>query len=146
MTSTESETDQGKYELDVQVGFLLRLASQRHSIIFQKHAPQNLTATQFSTLIRLSEAGEVSQNHLGRSAGMDAATAKGVVDRLKAKGLVKSIPDQVDKRRSIISLTEEGRALVGDLEKVGQLITEETLSPLTTSERRNLIAALQKVL
>lgn len=146
MAPTENDTDHGKYKLDLQVGFLLRLASQRHSAIFLKHAPEGLTPTQFSTLMRLSEVGKISQNHLGRSAGMDTATAKGVVDRLKSKGLVESMPNQVDKRRSIISLTKEGILLVADLEKIGRLITQETLSPLTANEQRSFIAALNKVL
>jgi DNA-binding MarR family transcriptional regulator len=145
MDMPTNKTEQGKYELEQQVGFLLRLASQRHAAIFQKHALHNLTPTQFSTLIRLSEMGEVSQNHLGRSAAMDVATVKGVVDRLKAKGLVVSRPDQVDKRRSIISLTENGASLVDDLESMGRDITQETLAPLTMSERRHLMAALRKI-
>ncbi len=141
---TKSET-QGKYQLEQQVGYLLRLASQRHSAIFQIHSLDSLTPTQFSTLIRLSEKGEVSQNHLGRIAAMDVATVKGVVDRLKAKGLVDSRPNQVDKRRSVISLTKRGASLVVDLENIGQNITEETLSPLTAAEGRNLVSLLRKI-
>ena len=133
------------YELDKQVGYLLRLASQRHTAIFQKHALDNLTPTQFSTLVRLSELGEMSQNHLGRTAAIDVATVKGVVDRLKAKGLVHTRPDQVDKRRSVISLTDKGTALISDLSRIGLQITEETLSPLTAGERRTLLGLLDKI-
>ena len=57
-----NETDLD-YVLEDQVGYLLRLASQRHSVIFQKHAIENMTPTQFSTLVRVAEIGEVSQNH-----------------------------------------------------------------------------------
>lgn len=145
MEKSENSVLQRDYELENQVGFLLRLASQRHSVIFQKHALEGLTPTQFTTLIRLSEMGEISQNHLGRTAAMDVATVKGVVDRLKAKDLVRSRPDQVDKRRSLISLTEKGAALVVDLQQTGHNITEETLSPLSPSERRNLLNLLHKI-
>lgn len=140
-----NQASKKKYDLDQQVGFLLRLASQRHSTIFQKHALENLTPTQFSTLIRLSEMGEISQNHLGRIAAMDVATVKGVVDRLKTKGLVDSRPDQIDKRRAVITLTEKGSALVRDLEVIGKDITQETLSPLTANEQRNLVNLLRKI-
>jgi len=145
MDTPTDTVPKSKYNLEQQVGFLLRLASQRHSTIFMKHALNGLTPTQFSTLIRLSEIGEVSQNHLGRIAAMDIATVKGVIDRLKAKGLVNSRPDQVDKRRSVISLTENGVSLVSELEDIGLTISEETLSPLTASERRNLINLLGKI-
>ncbi|AGI67917.1 putative MarR family transcriptional regulator [Octadecabacter antarcticus 307] len=145
MEAAVNQASKKKYDLDQQVGFLLRLASQRHSTIFQKHALENLTPTQFSTLIRLSEMGEISQNHLGRIAAMDVATVKGVVDRLKTKGLVDSRPDQIDKRRAVITLTEKGSALVRDLEVIGKDITQETLSPLTANEQRNLVNLLRKI-
>ena len=41
---------------------------------------------------------------------MDAATVKGVIDRLKARGLVELGKHDVDKRRLMVSLTAEGRA------------------------------------
>ena len=133
------------YQLSEQVSFLLRLGNQRHTSIFQNHIRNELTATQFSTLLRLSERDRVSQNHLGRLVGMDIATAKGVVDRLRTKGLVKSEPDSIDKRRSIISLTTKGICLVAKLKSVGKTITEDTLCPLNEQERTTLLALLKKI-
>lgn len=133
------------YVLEAQVGYLLRLANQRHAVIFQKHSIENLTPTQFSALIRLSENGDISQNHLGRLAAMDVATVKGVVDRLKDKGLVQSTPDQADRRRSIISLTPRGASLIADLRHIGREITDETLVPLTPAEQRTLVTLLRKI-
>ena len=145
MTQTAPASSETAYILEEQVGYLLRLASQRHAAIFQKHAVQNLTPTQFTTLMRVAEMGDVSQNHLGRLAAMDVATIKGVVDRLKAKGLMQSRPDQVDKRRSIISLTDKGADLIDDLKQTGLIITEDTLAPLTAPERRTLANLLRKI-
>ncbi|MFT5796923.1 MAG: DNA-binding MarR family transcriptional regulator [Candidatus Azotimanducaceae bacterium] len=142
VANNETELD---YVLEDQVGYLLRLASQRHSVIFQKHAIENMTPTQFSTLVRVAEIGEVSQNHLGRLAAMDVATIKGVVDRLRAKNLIMSRPDKIDKRRTVISLTEHGSALIVDLRSTGLLITRETLAPLSTKEQVTLVALLRKI-
>lgn len=133
------------YRLDEQVGYLLRLASQRHAVIFQNSLSDALTPTQFSTLIRVSEEGEVSQNHLGRLAGIDIATIKGVVDRLKAKGLLTISPDPHDKRRSIIALTPAGKDLIAGLHEKGFAISSETLAPLKTSEQATLLALLKKI-
>lgn len=142
---TVQQDEKQAYRLDEQVGFLLRLASQRHAVIFQNTIFDNLTATQFSTLMRLSEHGRVTQNHLGRLAAMDIATTKGVVDRLKAKGLVTSEPDKTDKRRSVISLTANGVAMISKLESLGQTITAETLSPLSAREQETLVALLKRI-
>lgn len=133
------------YHLDDQVGYLLRLASQRHAVIFQSHGIDGLTPTQFSALIRLSEVGEVSQNKLGRLVSTDAATIKGVVDRLREKGYVRSSPSRFDRRCSLVSLTEEGRALIADLKRAGSTISRETLSPLSTAERRTLVSLLSRI-
>ena len=133
------------YVLDEQVGYLLRLASQRHAGIFQQHSVQGLTATQFTTMMRVHEQGEVSQNQLGRLAAMDVATIKGVVDRLKAKGLVASRADPGDKRRMIITLTPQGQDLIDQLQTAGARITEETLAPLSDAERETLAALLARI-
>jgi DNA-binding MarR family transcriptional regulator len=133
------------YSLDEQVGYLLRLASQRHATIFLEQISENLTPTQFSTLMRVSEGSELSQNHLGRLASMDVATVKGVVDRLKAKELVQSRADADDKRRSLISLTPKGSELIETLKEDGARISENTLAPLRSSERKMLISLLMKI-
>lgn len=134
-----------EYDLENQVGYMLRVASQRHASIFQQHSIDNLTPTQFSTLVRLHEIGVVSQNHLGRLAAMDVATIKGVVDRLKTKGLVLTEPDQVDKRRMVISLSTRGLGLISDLKAAGLRITDATLAPLTPKERTTLLSLLRKI-
>ena len=133
------------YVLEDQIGFLLRLASQRHSVIFQQNVVGNLTPTQFSTLLRISEQGEVSQNHLGRLAAMDVATIKGVVDRLKAKKLVQTQADPDDKRRMSISLTDAGRGMIDQMKIAGDQISDKTLEPLSEVERETLIKLLKKI-
>lgn len=134
-----------EYTLDNQVGYLMRLASQRHAAIFQANAVYGLTPTQFSALIRLSEHGQCSQNHLGRLASMDVATIKGVVDRLKNKGFITVEKDPDDKRRALISLSAEGLSMIADMKQAGHRITSETLKPLTAAESRSLIRILNKM-
>ena len=133
------------YVLDEQIGYVLRMANQRHAGIFQSLICKDLTPTQFSVLIRLSEKGELSQNFLGRLVALDTATIKGVVDRLRAKSLIQSRPDDADKRRAIISLTDEGRAAIETLKEDGRRISEKTLGSLKLSERRKLLYLLNKI-
>ena len=146
MTNLDENTvEKQTYSLDEQVGYLLRLASQRHAAIFLEQISENLTPTQFATLMRISEGRELSQNHLGRLASMDVATVKGVVDRLKTKELVQSRSDADDKRRSLISLTPKGSELIETLKEDGARISENTLAPLRHSERKTLISLLMKI-
>ena len=76
---------------------------------------------------------------------MDAATIKGVIDRLKARGLVRLVQHEVDKRRLMVSLSEEGRRTVETLVPLAQTISEETLAPLSARETATLLALLAKI-
>ena len=132
------------YRLDDQVGFLMRRASQRHLSIYGQAIP-SLTPMQFATLAKLTEAGALSQNALGRLTAMDGATIKGVVDRLKKNGLVQTENDKTDRRRTIVSLTVEGRELLASLTDVAQGISDATLKPLTASEQAMFLHLLRKL-
>src|SRR5712691_4916474 len=85
--------EHGRYVLDDQAGFLMRVAMQRHTSIFTSRMVEALTQTQFAALSKLHEVGPCSQNHLGRLIYLDAATIKGVVDRLGARGFVTALAD-----------------------------------------------------
>ena len=140
-----AKQNKGKtYQLAKQVGFMLRRANQRHLTIFAEHIP-TLTPTQFAALAKLCELGPVSQNELGRQTAMDAATIKGVVDRLKIRGLVKTRPNADDQRRLIVEPSDEGRALYLDSILPAQNITEMTLKNLSKKERKTLLELLTKI-
>ncbi len=133
------------YVLEEQVGFLLRQANQRHTTIFAERMIEDLTPTQWAALAKLHERGPLSQNLLGRHTAMDAATIKGVVDRLTARGLAAGDPDPTDARRLRIALTKDGRAVARRAVANALAITEETLKPLSAAERKSLVRLLGKI-
>jgi len=132
------------YQLDDQVGYKLRLASQRHLEIFSRQLP-DITPTQFSVLVRLREVGEVSQNQLGRLVAMDAATTKGVIARLMDRGLLRARQDTDDMRRLQISLTDVGQVAVEAAIITAKDITKETTERLTSREVARLLTLLDKL-
>ncbi|WP_299726557.1 MarR family transcriptional regulator [uncultured Tateyamaria sp.] len=132
------------YQLSHQIGYNLRRANQRHVAIFSKHV-EGLTPTQFAVLARLWECGALSQNKLGRLTAMDSATIKGVVERLRTKGLVQSSADQNDQRLRLVDLTQAGRAAfeVGlDQALAARLETVEGLTPEEIEVFETLLAKL----
>ena len=136
----------GDYILEAQVGFLLRRAHQRHAAIFQESMGRlDLTPTQFTALITVLRAGKITQNLLGRVAGMDPATIQGVVKRLLARGLLRGTHDPMDRRTLVLAVTEDGRVLVEQAVPVAQRITEATLTPLSAAERGQLNSLLRKL-
>jgi len=133
------------YVLDEQIGFLLRIAVQRHTAIFTARMIEGLTQTQFAALAKLYEVGPCSQNQLGRRIYLDAATIKGVVDRLVARGFVTAVSDPKDRRRRAVALTERGRQGTKAAQLVAAEITTATLAPLSEDERRTLVKLLRKL-
>jgi MarR family transcriptional regulator, lower aerobic nicotinate degradation pathway regulator len=144
-TPDQRPKNSAPYLLEEQVGFLLRVAMQRHSNIFASEIVGNLTAPQFSALVRLLQEGPLSQNHLGRLIYLDVATIKGVVERLRARGLVTSKDDPRDARRHVITLTPTGRRLVEAAIPQAAKITEKTLGPLSDKEQATLLQLLKKL-
>jgi len=132
------------YVLDDQIGFVLRRVSQRHLALFSEAIP-GLTTTQFATLAKLSEQGPLSQNHLGRVTAMDAATIKGVVDRLRKQGLVETTSNLEDKRRLTVQLTAKGTQLFEETWATALQVSDRTVAPLTDEERRQLTRILLKL-
>ncbi|MET0219379.1 MAG: MarR family winged helix-turn-helix transcriptional regulator [Pseudorhodoplanes sp.] len=133
------------YVLDEQVGFLLRLAMQRHTSIFMSQMTAKLTQTQFAALAKLLEVGPCSQNHLGRLIYLDAATIKGVVDRLKLRKFITTQSDPGDRRRRAITLTEQGRAATRQAIEIAGNITATTMVPLSAEEQRTIVRLLKKL-
>lgn len=140
------------YRLDEQIGFMLRRATQRHLAIFAAGmaAAANgkggeLTPMQWAALAKLHELGASAQNSLGRATAMDAATIKGVVDRLTARGLVEIRPDPEDGRRRLVAITASGRRIVERAIPHAETVSTETLAPLSPAERERLLVLLRKL-
>jgi DNA-binding MarR family transcriptional regulator len=133
------------YLISEQIGYLLRVAMQRHRSIFRSMMLHDLTQTQYATLVKLLEQGSVTHNRLGRLIELDAPTIKGVIDRLTARGYVYSKVDPKHKSRRVVDLTPLGRQATKSAREVGRTITKVTLAPLSISERERLGAMLKRI-
>ncbi len=123
----------------------MRVALQRHTAIFTTRMIEGLTQTQFAALTKLAEVGPCSQNHLGRLIYLDAATIKGVVDRLGARGFLTALNDPNDRRRRAVALTERGRQVTQAAQLVAAEITAATLAALTEEEQRLVTRLLKRL-
>jgi DNA-binding MarR family transcriptional regulator len=134
------------YCLDASAGHLLRLAHQRYQSIFQERANGlGLTGPQFATLLRLSQMGSATQNHLGRLAGMDSATIQGVVRRLIARGFMRTASDPLDRRMRVLTMTPEGEAVVREGQQAGTMANDALMASLSERERIQLVSLLRRL-
>jgi MarR family transcriptional regulator, lower aerobic nicotinate degradation pathway regulator len=145
--SRHDETPLDGYVVEEQVGFLLRRAHQRHVAIFQDGMRcAELTPTQFTALVKAVELGRVTQNHLGRLAGMDPVTTQGVVRRLVGRGLLRLLRDPADRRMTVLVPTKTGIRLIAQAVQCARTITEATLAPLAPGERAIFLSLLRKMI
>lgn len=142
---SRSEIGPPDYRLDDQVGFMLRQANQRHTAIFARLMIEELRPQQFAALAKLYETGGATQSRLGRLTAMDGATIKGVIDRLRERGLVETAPDPNDGRRLEVRLSAAGERVVRQALPAAIRITEETLEPLDEAERAVFLRLLAKL-
>jgi MarR family transcriptional regulator, lower aerobic nicotinate degradation pathway regulator len=134
------------YVLEDQVGFHLRRAHQRATLIFNEvMAKFDITPTQFAALAKIDDEGAISQNHLGRLTAMDPSTILGVVGRLQRQGLVhlKSTPG--DARLTMIELTLDGQKRVAEMKTVAAEVSKRTMSPLKPADAKTLNELLSRI-
>ncbi len=128
---------------DLQIGFLLRTALQRHTAIFSARMIEGPHADAIWRACQAYKVGPCSRNHLGRLIYFDAATIKGVVDRLSARDVVVALIDPNDRRA--VTLTERGRRLTEAAMQVLAEIASATLAPLSEDERQLATKLLRKL-
>jgi MarR family transcriptional regulator, lower aerobic nicotinate degradation pathway regulator len=135
------------YDFHDQIGHLLRRAYQRHVAIFQEAIPDSeLTAAQFVTLCAVKEAESCSLNDIVKSTAIDQGTIRGVIERLKTRGLIQVTADPSDGRKLVVQATPSGLALVDRTIPFAREATTQTYVPLNPGEQVALHFLLSKMI
>ena len=96
-------------------GFLLertfRITKLSFIKVFNKLGA-DITPDQWVLLDTLNNKGPLSQKEISALSFKDAATISRIIDKLVAKNLVSKVSGLVDKRKTTIKLTTEGKNLV----------------------------------
>ena len=130
-------------ELYARPGFLLRRAHQIAVGIFvEECAAYGLTPPQHSTLIVIDRCPGLDQAALARAIGFDRATTGQVVEGLESRGLLKRENSRTDKRRKMLVLTPQGRALMKRAASAIQRTSIRLLAPLRPSQRKTFVELL----
>jgi DNA-binding MarR family transcriptional regulator len=109
ISRTPEQDRSDDFSVDNQIGFLLRLAHQRHSANLSTRLSQfELTVPQAVVLVRLLECRHSSQNLLGRLVAMEPANIRDVVLRLKKRGLVRQAKDPKDGGDDLDQINHQG--------------------------------------
>ena len=105
----------------------------------------DITASQFQVLRRLWEGDGILTSTLTRDICSDGGTITGLLDRLEAKALIRRARSAEDRRAVRVFLTQAGRELERPLSEILSAINEQALEGFSPDDRRQLVAALQRV-
>ncbi len=109
------------------------------------HEGMDLTYNQYKTLLTIADQGECSLSDLARELEVAMSSASQMTDRLVARNLVHRATDAQNRRQVIIRLTEEGRALIGELQRGILAGYEKVLVRLPEPEQEQLVQAFETI-
>ena len=148
MSAAQTEHDAASADAETTrpLGFLLRKFWQKNQVIWHEMCPDpQMTSVQSAALSVLARSGSCSLTALGKAAAMDPATTRGVVERLRRRGMISLQDDALDRRKVIIRLEAPGRRFLSAMKPVMPQIAAATLTPLNPAERLALSYLLAKV-
>ncbi|RLK24006.1 DNA-binding MarR family transcriptional regulator [Micromonospora sp. M71_S20] len=103
----------------------------------------DLTVTQLSALTSLRLAGALTPRELADVERVQPPTMTRIVAKLEERGLVQRTPHPTDGRQVILAVTEGGRAVLDQFERVRDEWLARRLAELTEAERETLRQAAE---
>lgn len=128
-------------------GHLIRRLNQISVSVVQsgvRAAGHDLTSVQFAALNGIRAYPGIEQAGLAGVIAYDRATIGGVVDRLEAKALARRTVSKRDRCVRELTLTEQGHAVLQELEPVVVRLQSRILSGLTDEERQEFLRLANK--
>lgn len=127
-------------------GFLLRRAHQISVSIFEEACGElPMTTGQFAVLAVLQADATLDQSSVARAIGLDKVTVSLLLRGLEARGLVHRCPDPGNRRRRVLTLTAQGRALMQRSQAPAEAAYERLMAPFDAVQRVALLALLQQL-
>ena len=134
------------YQFSEQIGHLLRRAYQRHMAIFQETVPDStLTPSQFVVLCTVRDHQGCEVGEIVSATALDEPSVRGIVERLKWRGLLNADHEPGDARHMKMSLTDAGHQLAEKTVPFAEQISELTLGDLKPEERAELIKLVRRI-
>jgi len=103
---------------------------------------EEVTLTQFRTLVVLSSQGPQTVTALAESLDVHASTMTRMCTRLVARELVSRVPSQVDRREVVITLSGTGDQLVEEVTRNRRERFSAIVARLATDQQQSVINAL----
>lgn len=121
---------------------ILRAISLRSKKLVQSYG---LTSPQLVVLKEIKRSKELVTGQLAREVSLSQATVTSILDRLEKKGYVKRIRSAQDKRKVLVSLSEQGETVLAKTPSLLQEEFVEKFSALEAWEQSMLLSSLERL-
>jgi len=130
-------------ELDQPGHYVRRLQQIAVAIFLEETEHMGITPVQYAALKAVCQAPGIDQRTLSAAIGLDTSTTGGVVDRLEAKGMLLRNPSPSDRRVRLLTPTEEGQALLDQVEPAMLRAQERMLAPLGKKDQAEFMRLIR---
>ncbi|OBH05904.1 hypothetical protein A5695_06625 [Mycobacterium sp. E1747] len=95
----------------------------------------DLNLTEVNLLVMVYEHGPMSQTKLAENYGIGRARAGAVVDKLESRGLLKRVPDELDRRVWLVESTPLATELVSKINSIDASIRADLRDGMSRTDR-----------
>lgn len=139
--------DGSDYKIDESIGFLMRqIVVLTSSIVEERMTAYGLTDAQWKPLLMIREGKCRTAAELARKSCCDNGAVTRLLDRVEAKGLVRRVRSQEDRRVVNLELTEEGSEVAAQVPHVLADVLNTLLEGFSESDARMLQSLLLRLL
>jgi MarR family transcriptional regulator for hemolysin len=125
---------------------IARIARQWRRAVDRRLQPFGLTEATWLPLIHIARApAPMRQKDLSASLVLDGSSVVRLLDALEAAGLIERRGESADRRAKIIGLTEQGRAIIDQVESASCEVRAAVLTGLSDGEIAVATRVLQRV-
>lgn len=125
--------------------YIRRLQQIAVAIFLQETEAHGVTPVQYAGLQAVRKSPGIDQRTLARSIGLDTSTVAGVIDRLESRGLMVRSSSPDDRRVRLLSLTDEGLALLDEIQPAMMRAQQRILEPLSKKDQQEFMRMIRSV-
>jgi len=130
------------------IGFLLERTTRIAKLSFTKafkNLGVDITPEQWIVVDTINKRGTMSQKEIGFASFKNAPTISRIIDNLVKKGMVSRINEEGDRRKTSISLTENGKELVDQCQAEVDRLRALSWNDLTDEDYTEFTRILDKI-
>ena len=122
-----------------------RFYTRKIGVLQEGHLDSPFSLTEVRVLYELAHRERLTAAELAQDLGLDPGYLSRMLSSFERRGLIEKKPSAQDARRSLLSLTAEGRATFAPLDVKARENIERLLGELAPAARGRLISSMQSI-